>query len=91
MNYKSRIKNAAKQFTYLTLAALLAITISGAAVAQEEPEPGVDKNQSAQQFGGPSSVPGQQADDERLTESLTGKLFCKAISTGKTRCERVMA
>ena len=56
-------------------AGLLAMTISQTVLAQETSTSGHDDTQVAQQFGGVGSVPGQLADDERLTESLTGKTF----------------
>jgi len=42
-------------------------------MAQETQSPEVDETSTSQQFGGPNSVPGQLADDERLTESLTDR------------------
>ena len=54
---------------------LLVTTASQAVLAQEASTSGHNDTQVAQQFGGASSVPGQLADDERLTESLTGKTF----------------
>jgi len=55
------------------LAILLLVTASQAAMAQEAQTPEDDGSSTSQHFGGPNSVPGQLADDERLTESLTGR------------------
>jgi porin len=56
------------------LAALLLLALStqpGMTQAAQTPEG--DESSSVQQFGGPNSVPGQQAEDARLTESLTDR------------------
>ena len=58
----------------MVLTGLLVVAMSHAAFAQET-QPSDDETPPVQQFGGVGSVPGQLADDERLTESLTGKTF----------------
>ena len=57
---------------YLLVVLLLLLSIQPG-MAQEAQTPEDDGASSNQQFGGPNSVPGQLADDERLTESLTGR------------------
>lgn len=56
---------------FILVTLLLALSIQPG-MAQEAQSPEEDGSSTAQQFGGPNSVPGQLADDERLTESLTG-------------------
>ncbi len=59
------------EYGYCLLVALLLSIQPG--IAQEAQSPGETSGSStSQQFGGPNSVPGQLADDARLTESLTG-------------------
>ena len=50
---------------------LLLMFASQVTLAQQTQTSGEDEAQTVQQFGGPGSVPGQLADDRRLTESLT--------------------
>ncbi len=52
-------------------AVLLLITVGRAGTAQEAQAPEDDGGSTTQQFGGPGSVPGQLADDARLSESIT--------------------
>ena len=56
-------------FAFATLLVLLIQPV----VAQDSTTAEDDESSAAQQFGGPNSVPGQLADDARLTESLTGQ------------------
>jgi porin len=61
------------QASSIFLAALLAmVTANHAALAQQPNITEYSDLSTVQQFGGASSVPGQLADDKRLTESLTG-------------------
>ena len=55
------------------LAAALLVMAAQPGIAQEESSSEDDEASASQQFGGPASVPGQLADDERLAESLTGR------------------
>jgi porin len=57
----------------LILTALLLVLSTQPAMAQAAQTPEGDESSAPQQFGGPNSVPGQLADDARLTESLTGR------------------
>jgi len=57
---------------FIFVALLLVLSIQPG-MAQEAQTPEDDGASTRQQFGGPNSVPGQLADDERLTESLTGR------------------
>ena len=52
---------------------LLLISASQAGILNTAQGSNNEESQSVQQFGGPNSVPGQLADDARLTESLTGR------------------
>jgi porin len=52
--------------------AMSLLMVSQAALAQQEQNPADYEDQPVQQFGGPGSVPGQLAEDRRLTESLIG-------------------
>ena len=54
------------------LVALFLVLSGQQGMAQTAQAPEGDANVAVQQFGGPNSVPGQLADDERLTESITG-------------------
>ena len=54
------------------LLALLLVWWVQPGITQAAQTPEDDSASTIQQFGGPNSVPGQLADDERLTESLTG-------------------
>jgi len=64
------------------LAALL-LMASQPGMAQEAQTPDDDGSSTSQQFGGPNSVPGQLADDERLSESLTGVTVPQTLSDWK--------
>ncbi len=64
------------------LAALL-LMASQPGMAQEAQTPEDDGSSTSQQFGGPNSVPGQLADDERLSESLTGVTVPQTLSDWK--------
>jgi len=55
------------------LVALLLVVWVQPGSAQDPQASDVAAPATPQQFGGPNSVPGQLADDERLTESLTGR------------------
>ena len=57
------------------LLAALFLTASQAGIAQEAQDSEDDGSLTSQQFGGPASVAGQQADDARLTEALTDVTF----------------
>jgi hypothetical protein len=61
-----------KQPVYFILTAFLLVFTIQPAIAQNADSTNTNGPVSVQQFGGPSSVPGQLADDKRLTESLTG-------------------
>ena len=63
-------QRSAKHLSSVVLTGLLVVAMSHAAFAQET-QPSDDEPPPVQQFGGVGSVPGQLADDERLTESLT--------------------
>jgi porin len=67
------LTSQSKQLGFLFLAALLLAASFQPAMAQEAQAPADDGASTPQQFGGPNSVPGQLADDERLTESLTDR------------------
>jgi porin len=54
-------------------------------MAQEAQTPEDDESSTHQQFGGPNSVPGQLADDERLKESLTGRTMLQDYFDWKDR------
>jgi porin len=54
-------------------------------MAQETQSPEDDESSTDQQFGGPNSVPGQLADDERLKESLTGRTILQDYFDWKDR------
>jgi len=56
---------------FMLAALLLVVSIQPEVQAAETTKKG-DGSSTSQQFGGPNSVPGQLADDARLTESLTG-------------------
>ena len=56
---------------FFILVALLLVLSIQPGMAHEAQTPEDDGSLTRQQFGGPSSVPGQLADDERLKESLT--------------------
>ena len=71
MNSSVRSQRMATSLAYNLLAGLLAVAASQATFAQQEQVPGEDESSPVQQFGGPSSVPGQLAEDRRLSDSLT--------------------
>jgi porin len=54
-------------------------------MAQETQSADEEESSEAQQFGGPNSVPGQLADDERLTESITGREWLRDYFAWKDR------
>jgi len=62
-----------KQPGYLILAAILLVTASQPGMSQQVPAAQKNEPPAIQSFGGPGSVQGQIADDERLTESLAGQ------------------
>ena len=62
-----------KQPGYLILAAILLVTASQPGMSQQAPAAQKNEPTAIQSFGGPGSVQGQIADDERLTESLAGQ------------------
>jgi len=63
----------------------LAVSIQlGLAQAAQSPEDD-GSSSTSQQFGGPNSVPGQLADDARLTESLTGRTIFQKYFDWKDR------
>ena len=63
----------------------LAVSIQpGLAQAAQSPEDD-GSSSTSQQFGGPNSVPGQLADDARLTESLTGRTLFQKYFDWKDR------
>ena len=66
------------------VAALLVCSLQPV-MAQEAQTPEDDDSPAAQQFGGPNSVPGQLADDERLTESLTDRAPLQSYFDWKDR------
>ena len=54
-------------------------------MAQETQSADEEESSEAQQFGGPNSVPGQLSDDERLTESITGREWLRDYFAWKDR------
>ncbi len=62
-----------KRPRFTTIVVLLLISASQAGILNTAQGSNNEESQSVQQFGGPNSVPGQLADDARLTESLTGR------------------
>jgi len=62
----------AKRTGCFLLTALLLVTVSQTVWA-EDTQTLIDEESTTTQFGGPNSVPGQIADDNRLTESLAGQ------------------
>jgi hypothetical protein len=74
-----------KHLKSISLAALLVLMVSQPGLAA------VTNSSTAQKFGGASSVPGQLADDKRLTESLTGVDMPGSYSDWKKACARNMA
>lgn len=76
-------------FVALLLAFSLQPAIAQEAQTPEEPleaeAPEDDGTSTLQQFGGPASVPGQLADDERLKESLTGRTMLQGYFDWKDR------
>ena len=62
-----------KQSVCLVSTAFLLVMSIQPAMAQEAPPPEEEESSTSQRFGGPNSVPGQLADDARLTESLTDR------------------
>ena len=68
MNNTEQQKTMVCRIRRTVLAGLLAMSLAQGAHSQDDEQP-------VQQFGGIGSVPGQLADDERLTDSLTGKTF----------------
>jgi hypothetical protein len=72
MKNTSRLRRPVKLLSNLFSAGLLALAVGQTAFAQDTQAPPEEEYQPVQQFGGPSSVPGQLADDRRLDESLTG-------------------
>jgi hypothetical protein len=72
MDDKNRKMNVKwKRPSCFILVALLLVLSIQPGMAQEAQTPEGDGSSTIQQFGGPGSVPGQLADDERLTEALT--------------------
>ncbi len=69
---------------FIFAALLLAVSIQSG-TAQEAQGREDDGLSTQQQFGGPNSVPGQLADDERLTESLTGRTLVQEYFDCKDR------
>jgi porin len=67
------MNSAWKRHGCLILMALLLVLSIQPAMARAAQTPEGDESSAPQQFGGPNSVPGQLADDARLTESLTGR------------------
>jgi len=63
-----------KRPSYFVFVALLLLSIQPG-TAEETQTPENDESQT--QFGGPNSVPGQLADDDRLTRSLTDRTIMK--------------
>jgi len=73
-----------KRLDGFILVALLVLWIQPAmALAAQTPED--DESTTVQQFGGPGSVPGQLADDARLTESLTDRAMLQDYLDWKDR------
>jgi len=76
-------------FVALLLAFSLQPAIAQEAQTPEEPleaeAPEDDGTSTLQQFGGPASVPGQLADDERLKESMTGRTMLQGYFDWKDR------
>jgi porin len=60
-----------KRSGFFILVASLLIWSIQPGMTQEAQTPEDDSSKTIQQFGGPSSVPGQLADDKRLTKALT--------------------
>jgi porin len=72
------------QASSIALAALLAmVTTNHAALAQQPKTTEHSELSTVQQFGGPGSVPGQLADDERLTKSITGRKIGQSYADWK--------
>jgi len=59
----------------LAYLAVLLLVVGQLAFGQDSETTDGQENANAQQFGGPSSVAGQQADDARLTESISDFTF----------------
>ncbi len=80
---EKKLNSTSNQPGCFIFAALLLVTASQSALAQQA-TPAEDREPSTvQQFSGPGSVPGQLADDRRLTESLTGVDTPKTYSDWK--------
>ena len=62
-----------KRPRFTTIVVLLLISASQAGILNTAQGSNNEESPTVQQFGGPNSVPGQLADDARLTESLTGR------------------
>ena len=74
-----------KQSVCLVSTALLLVMSIQPAMAQEAPPPEEEESSTSQRFGGPNSVPGQLADDARLTESLTDRTAFQSYFDWKDR------
>ena len=73
-----------KSVCLVSTAFLLVMSIQPA-MAQEAPPPEEEESSTSQRFGGPNSVPGQLADDARLTESLTDRTAFQGYFDWKDR------
>jgi len=74
-----------KQSVCLVSTAILLVMSIQPAMAQEAPPPEEEESSTSQRFGGPNSVPGQLADDARLTESLTDRTAFQSYFDWKDR------
>jgi hypothetical protein len=66
------MQSKSKQAVCNSLTTFLLVLSIPPAIAQDVDSTTLSDTISVQQFGGPGSVPGQLAEDKRLTESLTG-------------------
>ena len=79
---KKKVHIFMKQSGFLVLVALLLGVIFQSGIAQASETP-AEVPSTSPQFGGPNSVPGQLAEDERLTESLTNARTPQSYSDWK--------